>query len=543
METSSAKPWWHTGVIYQIYPRSYQDSNGDGVGDLAGILQRLEYLSDVLGVDAIWLSPFYPSPMADFGYDVSNYTNVHPLFGDLATFDQLVGEAHRRKLRVIIDFVPNHTSNQHPWFLESKSSRSNPKRNWYFWRDAKLDGSLPNNWLSLFGGVAWEWEAEAGQYYLHTFLKEQPDLNWRNPAVKVAMLDVIRFWLERGVDGFRLDVAHFIMKDPDLRDNPPNPDVSQGNFMAGDYSTQLHINDMGHADVHGVFREFRTLLDSYSQIAPRYSVGEIHIADWKEWVKYYGKNLDELHMPFNFSLMRAPWNPAALRQVVDRVEAALPAGAWPNYVLGNHDEPRLATRYGKNQVRLAAMLLLTLRGTPTLYQGDELGMANVEIPPKKVQDPFGINVPGKGRDPNRTPMQWDAAPNAGFSSPSTPDLWLPLAPDYRSMNVQIQLKDSKSVLSLYRQLLALRRNTPAINSGRYQSLEDLPDNIYGYLRETNGQQFIVVLNFSHQVSLLNLGKWGNGSVRLSTELDRDGRMTLSGVELRPYEGLVIELVN
>ena len=533
--------WWKSGVIYQIYPRSFQDSNGDGIGDLAGIIQRMDYISDVLGVDAIWLSPFYPSPMADFGYDVSNYCDVHPMFGDLATFDRLVNEAHRRKIHVVIDFVPNHTSNQHPWFLESKSSPANPRRDWYFWRDAKPDGSMPNNWLSLFGGLAWEWDAAAGQYYLHTFLKEQPDLNWRNPAVKNAMWGAIRFWLQRGVDGFRLDVAHFIGKDPDLRDNPPNPNLNQGNFIAGDYSSQIHINDMGHPDVHALFREFRLILDEYSLEAPRYSVGEIHIADWQDWVTYYGKNLDELHMPFNFSLMRAPWNPAALRQVVDNLEAVLPTGAWPNYVLGNHDEPRLATRYGADQVRLAAMLLLTLRGTPTLYQGDELGMANVDIPADKIQDPFGINVPGKGRDPNRTPMQWDATPNAGFSAPTTPDLWLPLAADYPTRNVQVQLQDPRSILSLYRQLLALRRACPALHSGAYQPVNAMPESIYVYRRTDGEQNILIALNFAAQPVRLNLSQFTKGTIRLSTELDRKGHADLADLQLRPFEGLVIEL--
>ncbi len=534
--------WWQTGVIYQIYPRSYQDSNGDGVGDIAGILQRMDYLSDILGIDAIWLSPFYPSPMADFGYDVSDYTGVDPRFGNLVDFDQLIAEAHRRNIRIIIDFVPNHTSDQHPWFFESRVTRDNPKRDWYFWRDAKPDGCPPNNWLSLFGGIAWEWDAKTRQYYLHTFLKEQPDLNWRNPEVKTAMLGVIRFWLERGVDGFRIDVAHFIMKDPDLRNNPPNPDLSKTNFLGGEYPTQIHLHDMGHPDVHQVYRDFRALLDAYSQIAPRYSVGEIHIADWQEWVAYYGKNLDELHMPFNFTLMRAPWNPSALRGVVDSLETALPPGAWPNYVLGNHDEPRLASRYGQDQVRLAAMLLLTLRGTPTLYQGDELGMTNLDIPAEKQQDPYGRRVPGKGRDGCRTPMPWDDSPNAGFSSPQTTQLWLPLNPDFGIVNVQRQLNDPRSVLSLYRCLLKLRRALPALHAGSYRPVESAPEGSYIYLRESNDQKMLVALNFSKQPMTLNLRAFGRGSIQVSTELDREGEVSLDQLLLRSNEGMVIELI-
>jgi glycosidase len=398
--------WWQRGIIYQIYPRSFQDVNGDGTGDLAGIIRRLDYLSDTLGVDAIWLSPFYPSPMADFGYDVSNYVDVHPVFGDLPIFDRLVDEAHRRGLAVIIDFVPNHSSDQHPWFLESRSSRDNPRRDWYVWADAEPDGSPPNNWLSVFGGGAWEWDEATGQYYLHSFLKEQPDLNWRNPEVKQAMLDVLRFWLDRGVDGFRIDVAHLIMKDPELRDNPPNPNPPAPGAPFREYDTQLHLYDKGHADVHAAFRDIRKLLDEYSVERPRMAVGEIHEFDWPVWAGYYGEKLDELHLPFNFALIFGAWTAASVRAIVDGLEAALPAGAWPDYVLGNHDVHRIATRVGPQQARLAMMLLLTLRGTPTLYYGDEIGMQDVEVPPDMVQDPFEKNVPGLGlgRDPERTPM-------------------------------------------------------------------------------------------------------------------------------------------
>jgi alpha-glucosidase len=298
MDTDSEHLWWQTGVIYQIYPRSFRDTTGNGVGDLRGILEGLDYLARTLGVDAIWLSPFYPSPMADFGYDVADYTNVDPLFGDLATFDALVSQAHQRGLKIIVDLVPNHTSDQHPWFVESRSSCDNPKRDWYIWADAKADGSPPNNWLSVFGGPAWEWDAKTGQYYLHSFLKEQPDLNWRNPAVQTAMFAVVRFWLDRDVDGFRVDVAHYVMKDPELRDNPPNPQPGKSiHKPLGDYDSLLHLYDKGHPDVHIVYGEFRRLLDSSSADRPRMAVGEIHIFDWQQWASYYGRNLDELHMP------------------------------------------------------------------------------------------------------------------------------------------------------------------------------------------------------------------------------------------------------
>jgi alpha-glucosidase len=537
--------WWQTGVIYQIYPRSFQDTTGNGVGDLGGILARLDYLSDTLGIDAIWLSPFYPSPMADFGYDVADYTGVDPLFGDLATFDELVAQGHRRGLKVIIDLVPNHTSNQHPWFLESRSSRDNPRRDWYVWADPKPGGGLPNNWLSVFGGPAWEWDEKTGQYYLHSFLKEQPDLNWRNPEVKAAMFDVVRFWLERGVDGFRIDVAHLIMKDPGLRDNPPNPRPGKTQHKAmGDYDSLLHVHDKDHADVHGVYREFRQLLDEYSAGRPRVSIGEVHIFDWPQWASYYGdpeSGRGELHMPFNFQLLGIPWQAREIRQVVDALEAVLPPGAWPNYVLGNHDEPRLATRYGKDQARVAAMLLLTLRGTPTLYYGDEIGMADVLIPPDRQQDPWGIRVPGLGRDPCRTPMQWSPAPNAGFSAPQSPGLWLPVAPDYRQVNVERELADPASTLNLYRRLLAYRRATPALQHGDYQPVDGVPENCFVYLRQAGDQQVLVALNFAAHDQQVSLPHPANGSIVLSTFLDREEEAGAGELLLRAHEGVLLEL--
>ncbi|RPI20325.1 MAG: alpha-amylase, partial [Actinobacteria bacterium] len=360
-------PWWQTAVIYQIYPRSFADADGDGIGDLPGILSRIDYLAHTLQVDAIWLSPFYPSPQKDYGYDVSDYTDVNPEYGTLDDFERLVAASHERGIRVIIDYVPNHSSDRHPWFVESRSSSDNPKRDWYVWRDPAPDGGPPNNWLSLFGGSAWAWDEATGQYYLHSFLEEQPDLNWRNPAVRAAMHDVLRFWLDRGVDGFRIDVAHFIAKDPEFRDNPPAPpDDDQGPFQRLDeYRAQLHPHDKGHPDVHQYFREIRSVLDDYGD---RYSVGEIHEFDWQTWAGFYGKG-DELHHVFDFSLIHTPWKAPAIRSLIDAQEAAIPDGAWPNHVLGNHDEPRIAFRRGQPAARVAAVLLLTTRGTPTLYYG------------------------------------------------------------------------------------------------------------------------------------------------------------------------------
>jgi len=540
--------WWQSGVIYQIYPRSFMDANGDGVGDLAGVIQKLDYLSDALGVDAIWLSPFYPSPMADFGYDVSDYCDVDPLFGDLATFDRLVEAAHARDLRVIVDMVPNHTSDQHPWFVESRSSRDNPKRDWYVWRDPKADGSPPNNWLSVFGGPAWTLDERTGQYYLHSFLKEQPDLNWRNPQVKEAMFDAYRFWLDRGVDGFRIDVAHFIMKDPALRDNPPNPQAEEyaSAFKdLGEYGRWLHIHDQGHPDVHKVYQELRRILDGYSEKNPRMMVGEIHEFDLEKWAAYYGPNLDEFHLPFNFALIGVPWDAAEVRRRVDAIEAVVPPGAWPNYVLGNHDEHRLASRFGAAQARTAAMLLLTLRGALTLYYGDEIGMTDVEIAPDLVQDPWGKQVAGLGlgRDPERTPMQWDDGPNAGFASAEVERTWLPVSPDYREVNVARELADPSSILSLYRRLLALHSQSVALQLGGYRSLDGGPDDCFIYVREHEDERLLIALNFSGEERALDVDAYAGGELVLSTHLDREGALETPALHLRPHEGVIIACTN
>ena len=540
MGSNADNLWWQTGVIYQVYPRSFQDTTGNGVGDLRGVMQRLDYLSETLGVNAIWLSPFYPSPMADFGYDVADYTGVDPLFGTLDTFDQLLAEAHRRGVRIIIDLVPNHTSDQHPWFVESRSSRTNPKRDWYIWADAKPDGSPPNNWLAVFGGPAWEFDAHTGQYYMHSFLKEQPDLNWRNPELKAAIFDVVRFWLDRGVDGFRIDVAQYIMKDPLLRDNPPNP-TAKGDIhrSLGDYDSLLHLYDKGHPDAHAVYREFRQVLDEYEASSPRMAVGEIHIFDWQEWASYYGQALDELHMPFNFQLLNIPWTAGGVRAAVDGLEAALPPGAWPNYVLGNHDESRLATRLGPDQARVAAMLLLTLPGTPTLYYGDEIGMADVPVPPGRQQDPWGRRVPGLGRDPCRTPMQWTAAANAGFSAPGTERLWLPLAAGYREVNVERQLAEPRSLLNLYRRLLAYRRSSPALQRGIYRPVDGLPRDCFAYWRQAGKERILIALNFSSSSQTLSVPDLGHGRIIMTTALDREGAVGPGDLVLRDNEGIII----
>ena len=538
MPSHTPHAWWQTGVIYQIYPRSFKDSTGNGVGDLGGIIEKLDYLSDTLGVDVIWLSPFYPSPMADFGYDVADFTDVHPLFGDLETFDTLVAETHARGLKLIVDFVPNHSSDQHAWFVDSRASRDNPRRDWYVWEDPKPDGSPPNNWLSVFGGPAWTYDEATGQYYLHSFLKEQPDLNWRNPAVQDAMFDALRFWLDRGVDGFRIDVAHYIMKDPEMRDNPLNT-AAEGDFYKamGDYDSQIHLYNKGHEDIHPLFQALRQLVDTYPDERPRLTVGEIHLFEWDKWARYYGENLDELHMPFNFSLLHADRDAAALRKLVDELEAALPEGAWPNYVLGNHDEARLATRYGEAGSRLASLLLLTLRGTPTLYYGDEIGIPQSDIPSEKQQDPWGRRVPGLGRDGCRTPMAWTEEPEGGFTTTTTP--WLPLHDDYPTRNVAHQQTDSASLLTLYRKLLTLRKNTPALQVGDYHPLDKGSDTCFVFQRQTADQTILVALNFSENRQPLALDT--PGLVLLSTHPGRRAGAILMTLTLDPNEGVIVQM--
>jgi len=544
MSADGSQPlWWQSGVVYQIYPRSFRDSNGDGVGDLAGVIEKLDYVSGTLGVDAIWLSPFFPSPMADFGYDVADYTAVDPLFGDLDTFDRLVDETHRRGMKIIIDFVPNHSSDQHPWFIESRSSRNNPKRDWYVWRDPQPDGSPPNNWLASFGGPSWTLDETTGQYYLHSFLPQQPDLNWRNPEVKQAMFDALRFWMERGVDGFRIDVAHRIMKDPDLRDNPPTPDSGQIRHKdQADYDTQLHIHDMGHDDVHEVYREMRALLDEYSSEHPRVSIGEIHIFELDVWSRYYGGALDELHLPFNFGLLAVPWDATGVQQFVNALETAIPEGAWPNYVVGNHDEPRVASRIGLARARIAMMLLLTLRGTPTVYQGDELAMEDVPVPPERIQDPWGIRVGDLrlSRDPQRAPMLWDASPNAGFSAEGV-EPWLPIAADYATRNVASQLDDPRSMLALTRRLLTERRDSPALSLGAYEPVDVDSPACMVWTRYSGDERYLVALNFTDQPQTVSIPGGGTGTLVASTHMDREGQVDLSALNLRGDEGWLVRL--
>jgi len=529
-DMASSNVWWRNGVFYQIYPRSYQDSNADGVGDLRGIIDRLPYLL-ALGVDAVWLSPIFPSPMADFGYDIADYVGIDPLFGTMQDFDALVTAAHASGLKVILDLVPNHTSERHPWFVESRSSRDSAKRDWYIWHEPHDDGGPPNNWLSEFGGSAWQFDVATRQYYYHAFLAEQPDLNWRNPAVRHAIYDVMRFWLGKGVDGFRVDVIWHLIKDAAFRDNPPNPCYREGQ-PPHERVLPLHTTDQ--AGVHDVIAEMRQVVDEFDS---RVLIGEIYLP-LERLVAYYGNDIPEAHLPFNFALLSAPWNARAIEKIIHDYEAALPAGAWPNWVLGNHDRPRVASRVGREQARVAAMLLLTLRGTPTMYYGDEIGMHQVAIAPDQVRDPFEKNVPGigVGRDGCRTPMQWNASANAGFSTTSP---WLPLADDFSHESVANLEADTGSILNLYKALIDLRKKLPQLRSGDYAPIA-ADGNLLLYRRQAEGRSITVALNLGAEpVSIASQSAGLSGEILLSTSLDTRGETIDGGLDLRGNEGVII----
>ncbi len=532
--TGQARLWWQDGIVYQIYPRSYQDSNGDGIGDLPGIESRLDYLV-ALGVDAIWISPFYPSPMADFGYDVADYIGVDPIFGTLADLDKLIEAVHAKGLKLILDFVPNHSSDQHSWFLESRSSRENPKRDWYLWRDGKADGGYPNNWMSNFGGPGWTWDEGTQQFYYHSFLKEQPDLNWHNPEVRAAIYDSMRFWLDKGVDGFRMDVLWLLIKDPEFRDNLPNPEWRPGESS---FWSVLPTYTADQPETHVIVAEMRAVLDKYEQ---RVLIGEIYLP-LPELVRYYGVaengQLDGAQMPFNFRLIQTDWNADKIAALIHEYEGVLPPGAWPNWVMGNHDQPRIATRIGVDQARAAAMLLLTLRGTPTVYYGEELGMLNGRISPEQVQDPAEKNQPGigMGRDPERTPMLWDASAGGGFT---TEVPWLPLNAERGTVNVAGELEEPRSMLALYRRLIELRRMHPALHAGEIHDVRS-KRGVLAYTRSVPGSEnrFQVLLNLSHEVQTVTCD---HGHIVLTTIMDGAGSPVGGPVVIEVGEGLLIQL--
>jgi alpha-glucosidase len=519
---ATAADWWKHGILYQIYPRSFQDSDADGVGDLRGITQRLDYLNgapDSLGVDGIWLSPFYPSPMKDFGYDVSDYCDVDPVFGSLADFDELLGQAHERGIRVIVDLVPNHTSDQHPWFREARGSRDDPRRDWYVWADPKPNGAPPNNWRSAFPriGRAWTLDQTTGQYYLHHFLPQQPDLNWWNPQVRQAFDDIMRFWLDRGVDGFRIDVAALLVKDRLLRDNP----------RLRFWRLGQRLRNIDLPEVHDIHRDWRRLIDEYGD---RMAVGEVSMGPARHLVRYY-EGADQLHLSFYFHFLAQPWQASAFRRAVEELEAMLPGGTWPTYTLSNHDRSRHASRYGPENAPLAALMLLTLRGTPFLYYGEEIGMADVRIPRERQLDV-------DDRDKCRTPMQWDGTHAGGFT---TGEPWLPLAEDAYRENVAAQRDDPRSLLSFYRRLIRLRRGSPALRSGGYRAVPG-PPGVFAYERGDPAERLLVALNFTAREKLLAIPGMSTGSVQLSTLPGRPhGPVDVRPLALAPREGLLLRV--
>ncbi len=510
---SEVHPWWQHAVFYEIYPRSFADSNGDGIGDLNGIASKLDYLKD-LGVDAIWISPCYPSPQLDFGYDVSDYENIDPMYGTLKDFAHLAKAAKKHDIRIIMDYVLNHSSSQHKWFLDSASSRGSAHRDWYIWRDGKAPGVPPNNWISDFGGSAWQFDPKTGQYYYHFFEVGQPDLNWRNPAVEKAMFDVTRFWYKHGVSGFRLDAVDLLFEDPDLHDNPVLP----GTTDLGDPKMDNKFNDK-LPENHIALKKLRQVADQNDAVL----IGETYTSNRDELKEYYGEHSDEIQLPMDF--MFCTVNKLSASEFRAQIANAESTGGWPVCVISIHDMPRSFVRYGDGQhndqiAKLMAGMYLTLRGTPIMYYGEELGMENNDpVRKEDVKDPLGITgwPKEKGRDGERTPMQWNNSPNAGFTQ-ATP--WLPVPPSYKTHNVASELQDPNSVLQFYKHLLALRHQERALLDGDYVPLNQDNPNILSYLRRYKNETLLVVLNMSgmpQQVGF-NLSEQGLPSAKATTML-------------------------
>jgi alpha-glucosidase len=528
--------WWQHAVFYEIYPRSFADSNNDGVGDLKGIISKLDYLKD-LGVDAIWITPCFPSPQVDFGYDVSDYENIDPMYGTLADFDQLASEAKKRDIRIILDFVVNHSSDQHPWFLDSKSSRTSAHRDWYMWHDGKGAGQPPNNWTSEFGGSAWKFDPSTGQYYYHYFYAEQPDLNWHNQAVQNAMFDVTRWWYDRGVSGFRLDAVDTLFEDPKLRDNPDLP----GTNAYGD-PIQNRIYNTKLPEVHDVLRGLRQVADKSGAVL----IGETWTKDVSELRKYYGDHSDELQMPMDLMFTKLNFSAPVFREHIAAVDGA---GGWPVYVISNHDIVRSSDRYGDGEhndqiAKVMAALYLTLRGTPIMYYGEEIGMKTT--PPtrkEEVKDPIGQTgwPKEKGRDGERTPMQWDHSENAGFTR-GTP--WLPVPPTYKTHNVADELKDPNSVLEFYKQVLKLRHNKRALLEGSYSAINENDANVLSYVRIYKGQGVVVALNMSNAPQRITLDLKRNGFASANSLMGTGASAAQGGeILLKPFGVFIGELAK
>ncbi|MBP7603411.1 MAG: alpha-glucosidase [Spirochaetes bacterium] len=535
---SDGRLWWKHGVIYQIYPRSFYDSNGDGIGDIRGIIEKLDYL-EWLGVDAVWLSPVNKSPMYDFGYDISDFRKIDPLFGTDRDFDRLISESHRRGIRIIMDLVINHTSHLHLWFVQSRSSRSNPKRDWYIWVDG-VKGRPPNNWRAAFGGSAWEWDRETGQYYLHSFLKEQPDVNWRNAELKKAMFGEVAYWLDRGVDGFRLDVVNWYVKDKKFRDNPYVRGLS---YAPRPYDLQEHIFDRNRKRTHRILKEFRSLLDSYPE---RMAVGEVFSpppGDPELSASYLGDGEDELHLVFDFSLLYSKWSGRKFLKTARKWLALVPEDGWPCHVLSNHDQVRHISRYARGgytdaRARVAATFLLTLKGTPFIYYGEEIGMMEARIRRSDMRDPAGKKYWPfyRGRDGARTPMQWNGGHAAGFTAGRP---WLPVHRGYRSVNVEEQREEPGSLLNFYRRLILLRRSVRALGHGEWVQARKARDGVVAWYRLYEGEKVLVVMNFTRRRKRLMLESGEPWEILISTHRAPDGPIVSLPGELAPYEATVM----
>ena len=521
--------WWQRAVVYEIVPISFQDSNGDGKGDLPGLMTRIEYLA-WLGIDVIWLTPMYPSPMLDLGYDVADFCGIDPLVGTMEDFDQLVTMLHARDMRLLLDFVPNHTSDRHPWFIESCSSRVNPKRDWYIWTDGGADGGPPNNWLSRFGGSAWQWNERTEQYYYHSFLLEQPDLNWRNEEVRRAMADVLRFWLRRGVDGFRVDASAVLAKDDLLRDDPPNLE-HHADTPPPERLRRIFTDDRRESLAY--IEEIRKVTDEFDD---RVLAGEVQ-GETDRIGHFYGSEKPRLHLPLNFALLDSPWDALSLQANIDAYFNAIPKDAWPDWVIGGHDKPRIASKIGQEQARVLTMLLMTLKGTPFLFAGDELGMEQVPIPPERIQDPFEKLVGGYGlnRDPERSPMRWDGSQTGGFTSDEP---WLPMGEDIAERNVARFQVDGHSLLWLYHHLISLRRAERALVDGDYVPLRSRND-ILSFKRAWSGKEILVALNTASEPR--KLGYEDGGTLLLSTHLDTGGKAVPT--VLRANEGIIVKVTR
>ncbi len=516
--------WARKAVVYQIYPRSFKDTNKDGIGDLQGIIEKLDYLQ-YLGINAIWLSPIYKSPMADNGYDIADYCDIDPIFGSLSDFDRLIEGAHKRNIKVMLDFVPNHTSNQHRWFKESASSKVNPKRDWYIWKDPKEDGSTPNNWISVSGGSAWQFDQNSGQYYLHSFLPEQPDLNWRNPEVVEAMCNVLRFWMDKGVDGFRVDVIYYLIKDNRFIDEPLNENYRPGTDHPNEYLKHIYSKDQ--PETLEIIRTFCDVLDEYPN---KFMVSETYV-DIPETVRLYTTSEKGLHAPFNFHLLYQPWEAEAYKNVVDTFQSSLRMQDLPVYILGNHDQSRVATRVGgQKQARIAAMMQLTLPGMPFIYYGDEIGMEDVNIPFEKRADKFETC-----RDFERTPFQWNSNKYAGFSDVEP---WLPTQEDFQIQNAEKQQEDPTSMLSLYRFLIQFRKNTSALTHGKYLQLNIKNEHIFAYKRKYGKSEVTVILNYSGEDQNVHIDNKNRKAV-CSTYMDEREANPEGYITLRPFEGIIL----